>query len=134
MKKSISVLLMALVVFAACEEDKSSNADLSDLVLTPTISGYIFTSTDTNQIIRTPSGATSIGITPMVSDSSAALRLRTAYGTLTNWTATGSGSLTTIPLVSGGYTRRDLYGNVLDIEVSAEDGTKKIYIFTFQEE
>lgn len=134
MKKSISLLFTIMVVFAACEENKSSNADLSDLQLTPAVTGYIFSSTDTNQHINTPGGATNIIVTPIAFDSAASLRLRTAYGTITDWTTTISGSSTGIPLVSGGYTRRDMFGNILDIEVTAEDGTKKTYTFTFQEE
>lgn len=134
MIKCISLLFTVMFMFAACEEDKSSNADLSALQLTPAVTGYVFFSTNTNQLIRTPGDASSITVTPSASDSAASLRLRTAYGTFTDWTATQSGSPTAIPLVSGGYTRRDMYGNILDIEVTAEDGTTKIYTFTFQEE
>ena len=137
MKNSLLFILSILLLSAlatACDDEKSSNAGLADVTLGSTaVSGITLNSTETNYNITTAGSATNIDITPTAADPSATLRIRSAHGSTTNWTAIASGSTMSFALVGEGYIRRYTYGNIVDIEVTAEDGTMKTYTLTFME-
>lgn len=128
------VLLSALLVFAllcGCG-DPSGNADLSNVVFAnppPVLFTFDATNTDvTNSVAK---GSTSIDVTPTAADAGASLRIRTIHGATTNFAPTPSGTTSTFVLISGGYMRALFSnGNIIEIEVTAESGTKKTYTYT----
>ncbi|MCR8846359.1 cadherin-like beta sandwich domain-containing protein [Paenibacillus sp. SC116] len=92
----------------------SSNADLSNLVLSAGTLSPTFTAGTMNYTANVASGVTGLDVTPTVADSKATVTV--------NGAATASGSAARAPLNVG--------ANPITIVVTAEDGTPKTYTVT----
>lgn len=139
MKKTIilaAALLLVASLFTACEEitdTQSSNADLSDVTFVQTVnSAYNFNPDTTSYTIVLADEQDIVNITPTADDPAASIRIKNTGNDL-DYTDIDSGASRQYDLILDGNIRLiayNTYGTVIDIEVTAEDGTTKVYTFT----